>query len=736
MNNKVKFNSIGWSTSTNEAKVREVGGAKTKIEFNIEKIIHSGLFIVHELVTDGLPTLVNFDMQLECESKQSTWISVDVGYHIDNKFYFITFKHERFNKLLNVNLDPASIPFLIANDYNTPLEWCNVKIRIRVRLNGKGSVILTLSKPMQSNREQGYSLRSTIDNYNEFALHSRLLSGSNLELKSAFRKMYVLDSYWTKHNEIEKEAAKLFMEKGELHFSKLPPVKIDSSYPPLSVTKYPNYERRWYSLELVHILLSDWRYNNNSKALLAATIAAEKFISLDFYGVPENIKYIWYDHGTADRMVILTELYCCLIDGGGDKITLERLFYVIFRHAQALSCESFYLRNQRFKYHNHAVFQDRALIIIAEVFPAIKIFQAWKDLAINRCADQFENLINFEGVSIENSSGYHIAMQGIVSDMIKFYSSIKLTEHCLALQALEKNMDRFSTSLYYPDNTIVAFGDTSYKLNNKRPPKKLYVLEEEINYFEDSGYFFITGMTDRGCAFKFNLISSSNSLIHKHFDNLSFTLWVEGIEFIVDPGFFSHAQDEDSVFSKGPYAHNTSIPAGFSCENDWRESITESTIKVYMSSCAKKYKIVGKHSCYLGQSFTRSIFIYVSKGYILCRDKFQGNINLVNNIQLGDTLQVKQESNKDFSISSLIRSESIKIIYDDTVTAECVIGQNKPFISGWVYPKVGVKEAAYALNSKSWQNQLSFAISLNNESEIEIADIVNHFSGVEWNDSI
>ncbi|CDT77921.1 hypothetical protein VCR12J2_1010148 [Vibrio coralliirubri] len=722
-----------WRASIKEAQFELFKDLGVKVTFSLNQSPKSGVFVVRELDNDSLPVLVNFDMRLECTSKDVEWVSVDVGYYIGDKFYFLTFKHERFDTLLNVNLDPASIQFLIANKYKVPLSWLNAKVRIRIRLIGNGDATLTLTGFNQRQEGIRYSILSTIDDYDYFSFSRKSLLKNREKREFNASNIYILDSYWTKHNDIEENAAKVFIEEGKVHYSKLPIINIDSTYPPSQVVKLPNYERRWYSLELVHILVSEWRKDNtNLEVLMAAMLAAERFISHDFYGEPDNIKYIWYDHGTADRLVVLSELYCCLFNSVGDKFTLERLFYVIYRHAQALACESFYLRNQRVKYHNHAIFQDRALIVIAETFPSVEIFQVWKDTAIERCAKQFDNLITTEGASVENSSGYHVAMKEIVHDMVDFYSSIKLFEHSSNLKALEDKMKLFSEALYYPDDSIPAFGDTTFKLNRKRNNLSKYFLEEVVSDFKDSGYLFISGMTQSGVAFKFNLISSSQSLIHKHFDNLSFTLWVNGIEFIVDPGFFSHALDPISIFSKGPYSHNTSIPLGFDSEADWRESISQSVFKVYKSPGSSKYKIVGHHYCYSGKLFTRCIFIDINKGYILCNDHYEYDLPLLNNLQFGDSLSVSRTENGVFDISSYCGKESIQVVFGEGVTTESVIGQEKPTMSGWIFPKVGVKEPAYALNSKSRSNELLYAISIGYLNEFEITDIVDWFSNDCW----
>ncbi|WP_210447114.1 heparinase II/III domain-containing protein [Vibrio crassostreae] len=704
----------------------------TKFTYQIEDIQTSDLFFVHDIDTQSLPTIVRFNLMIEAIETESLWGSVDVGYYINDTFYYITFKHERFNKDIPVCLDPASIPFLISNKYSVPDSWDQAKVRLRVRIVGRGEVSIALGKLIQTQCLSDYSLKSTIDNYSElYSIDCDEVNSS--ETKTPPEQHFeLLDSYWTKHNDVEQNAVERYFNEGVLCYSKLPPIKIDSAYPPLEVKKYPNYERRWYSLELVHILLSQWRKSRDYRALLSASNAAEKFISTDFYGNPKNIKYIWYDHGTADRMIVLAELYFCLLESGSDSLTLERLFYVIFRHAQALACESFYLRNQKVKYHNHAIFQDRALIVLAEVFPNIDIFKTWKKVAIKRCSSQFQSLISNEGASVENSSGYHIAMKEIVSDMSAFYTRIGLAEQSAILGSLVRKMEVFSSGLHYPDGTIPAFGDTSYKLNSKRGFNRKYEIEPKACQFLDSGYFFLAGTTSKDVSFKLGVISSSKSLIHKHFDNLSFTLWINGTEFIVDPGFFSHGQDEYSVFSKGPFAHNTSIPQGFECDGDWRSAITQSKIDVYRTVCCRQYKVVGSHFCYFGLNFVRTIFIDTEKGYIFVQDIFDGSISLKNSIQLGDSLQVEKSSGNTFDVLSDFGHESLKIIYDESVVAGAIFGQEAPHISGWVYPKVGVKVPAYALNAKTTSNKLEFGVIFDRCSNLTLSDINNYFSGSQW----
>lgn len=720
----------GWKTSLKSA-IREEHTDRYSFEFDVEALPKSGAFFTREIINPSERAVIcKFDLTIDEITGGNKWLSVDVGYMVDGKFYFITFKHERFGTKIPTTIDPSSIPFLIKNRFQR-IDFKNVILRVRVNLKGNGRVVVRLENLQSLNMPADYSLGdiNSLYKYEESLLAFKDKPEELNELMSLVSPRYndfsdccnILDSYWNKHNTIEINAAKLYKSNGELCYSKLPPIQSDCSLLPLSVQKFPNYERRWHSLEIVHILIAEWRSQRDFGSLLSALGHTERWLAQYFFTPQSNIKYIWYDHGTADRMIVLSELFLCLHHEKADNVTLTKLFYVIYRHAQALGCESFYLRNQKVPYHNHAIFQDRALIILSQVFDKLECFIEWGRLSIKRCMLQFENLISEEGISVENSTGYHFAMQEIVLNTQRTLEGmVSYSHYTEMLQGLVCKMAKASSSFNYPDRTSPAIGDTVYKTNQSRKKYKanfdlVVGGKPQVEYYPDSGFVFVGGVTTEGKEFKFVFTCSSKSKIHKHFDSLSFTLWLDGVEYFSDPGFYSHGTDAHSIHSKGPYAHNIPIPDIELMQGDWRQYLCSAHVSMFVSKTNPSLiSIKGIHRLSTGHDISRDVILDLERSTFIFKDNVLQEDKLLTSFQLGDGVLLKKVKSNLTHISHPNSDLGIGLEYCPENKVDFYIGEETRFVAGWVYPKVGKKIPAPAIKMASKSNVNYFSITIAN----------------------
>jgi hypothetical protein len=82
-----------------------------------------------------------------------------------------------------------------------------------------------------------------------------------------------------------------------------------------------------------------------------------------------------------------------------------------------VASELFYASHQPTRYHNHAWFQDIALMATALAMKDFPCVEHWLETSISRLTDQLEQLIVRDkgyAVFVENSIGYHRGVQRLV----------------------------------------------------------------------------------------------------------------------------------------------------------------------------------------------------------------------------------------------------------------------------------------------------------------------------------
>ena len=128
----------------------------------------------------------------------------------------------------------------------------------------------------------------------------------------------------------------------------------------------------------------------------------------DSWLVPdEDLRFAWYDHGTAERQLSMVMLYHELSNSKEiDEKYLQKLKKIILLQGRLLESEIFYARNQVNRYHNHAMFQDVALIVTALSFTKVSCTKRWLKTGVSRLEDQISKLIIRDdrySVFVENS---------------------------------------------------------------------------------------------------------------------------------------------------------------------------------------------------------------------------------------------------------------------------------------------------------------------------------------------
>lgn len=362
------------------------------------------------------------------------------------------------------------------------------------------------------------------------------------------------------------------------------------------------YKFSWHSLHPSTILLVYARTTNDKRALYSARDFVTSWMERSYYQIDPDQKFTWYDHSTAERLMSMIVLYDNGEKEAFDCRFMDRLRIAIFRHAQLLSSELFYAYHQPIRYHNHAWFQDIALMCAALAFSEWECSKDWLKRAIERFEDQVNHLVIRESgyaVLSENSIGYHIGARRIIDFASEL---VRLGRAKSSIVEVSEEMKRFESLMRYPKlHAFPAYGDTFGQL----------ICDEESNHehengcfiLKESGYGVIRGMHDKH-VWMIALIAGSQTTTHKHEDNLSFTLFFDGIEWLIDPSFYSHDYANPiPAYLRSTVAHNALVL------KDHPYSINPGLVTLCEDEkdSNEEFAIFGEHRCYEKSTIRRHI---------------------------------------------------------------------------------------------------------------------------------
>jgi hypothetical protein len=272
-----------------------------------------------------------------------------------------------------------------------------------------------------------------------------------------------------------------------------------------------------------------------------------------------------------------------------------------FLSALGLLAEYLY---QVIEYHspgNHILLEAKALALCAELFPEFKRSRLWKKKAWRILKNELEKQICSDGVHAERSTMYHRIVSGELAELMLFckINNIAAIEK---FEQIVQKMTEFWIWISSKDNYIPLFGDayledtylrfhapaiTIAMSNNGHLLKETFnpgdqtywVLglkswkgilpdppfgEPPARAFDSGGYFVSRsgwGQNSSVLVWDCGPVGYQANLYHSHLDTLSFSLVVEGVPFLIDPG----TDERDGKlrhYLRGTSVHNTVIIDG------------------------------------------------------------------------------------------------------------------------------------------------------------------------------
>lgn len=487
-----------------------------------------------------------------------------------------------------------------------------------------------------------------------------LVGCQNKEQKNNFEKITLnslINSDSTSHTKLNK---RVLFEK-QLAIEKADLILNDSIYvwdywePVYSGEKvdwdmnpYNNDSWRLYlqSLRMVGILSRAYEYEKNQQYIDKAFKLIYSWndyqikikSSIDSDDDEKKKKYqndFWTDHMVANRSLNLTHLFLVTKEvlNQEQKTTL---LSILKEQAKWLYDDNNYTRG------NHAIMQDRALMQTALVFN-FEESQKWYEKSLERVLKTFDDEITIEGVCVENSPGYHPYVMDLLDNFIQMGNDFNKPLPQKYQDVYEK-MKKYLVYIIKPNNEFPALGDTylsEYKLNLSKKyedQELLYVDNQGLQgeqpsqldiVYVKSGYAVLREGWSKGIDFKkqtqITFINTNQSKVHKHSDYLSFVLYSNEENLIVDPGHIGYQKDSITTYLKSTTAHNT-LTVDMT-DFDFREVPLDSSASIDTYKIDENYSMVkGYFKPNDSLSFTRNI-LYLKPNAVLLVDEVNFSYN-------------------------------------------------------------------------------------------------------------
>lgn len=328
--------------------------------------------------------------------------------------------------------------------------------------------------------------------------------------------------------------------------------------PPVDWIQDPHDSRSWrydlHTLKWLKPLLLRYVESDDPTCLSKARDILLDWADTHLEPAAEVSEFAWYDMAVGLRApyfayVLRASVVADSIKAKDAKILLK----TAERHGAVLADEAQYAAG-----HNHGLFQDEGLYMLARQLPILPKAAAWRSRALTRLRSTLEQTINFsEGAHLEHSSAYQFSIAGLVA---------RLAANVQEMPELHDLRDRLrQTAAWHvtPANRLAQLGDTDDVPAPKwacRAASKLHGLNA---LFETGQAFVRVGSSYLAVSAGFH------SSAHKHGDDTGCVLIENGVVVLGDAGRWAYSQDPDRLYAQSSFAHN--VMTVDESDFDWRK---------------------------------------------------------------------------------------------------------------------------------------------------------------------
>lgn len=288
----------------------------------------------------------------------------------------------------------------------------------------------------------------------------------------------------------------------------------------------------------------------------------------------------WQDnHAVAFRTMVLVNVWWKLREHNALPIDVStKLLQAIKEHGDYLSDVQHYEPQ-----HNHGINQAAALLVLATNFPDMPGSKKWLSLARDRFDANLRDLVDKDGVLVENSPYYHFYALRKYWEIYNHSITYK-TPLNSEFNSKIQNMVEYCKYILQPDSTVPLLGASlktrvcysgNFRSMADADPYLRYTLTAgkegdmppKLNvYFPTAGQTIMRSGWEQGKDYK-----NQTQLIldvgpfrtqHSDMDALSFNLFGAGIPLMPDSGLYTYEHLPLKDYFHGTRAHNTVVVDG------------------------------------------------------------------------------------------------------------------------------------------------------------------------------
>ncbi len=362
--------------------------------------------------------------------------------------------------------------------------------------------------------------------------------------------------------------------KNEYEISRFKPVVIDKI-----TWKENSYDDiywrfNFYNLEPVRNLLFAWEKTGKPEYKNKLIEITESFIDNGM-----TAQYSWDLHGVSFRTMTLVNVYKKLLDKNSLPEELNKKITEALKIHGDFLADPAHFEND----YNHGLDQSAALYLLSINFPDMPNSDDWLKLSSARIAEMEVNIIDDNGILVENSPYYHFYVLEKFLEINRYLKQNDLTIEGFSEEKIDK-MISYATYILQPDSSVPTIGASisrqinlfgQYREIVEDNPNLLYVLTQgdrgikpkALNiYYPISGQTIMRSGWEKGEDFvnQTQLIFDVGDYRtnHSDFDALSFSLFGAGIPLMPDSGLYTYENGQYRSYFHGTRSHNTVVVDG------------------------------------------------------------------------------------------------------------------------------------------------------------------------------
>ena len=361
------------------------------------------------------------------------------------------------------------------------------------------------------------------------------------------------------------------------------------------------YQTYLHSLGIVNDLMTVSRKDEN--------IELEKYakdIILDWHkkNSLDSKNYAWKEHPVSSRINNIISFQSSSVKY---KLSNRDFKNILISHCEYLNDERYY------KFNNHGLMMDNALLNASKFIKDEDKKTLYINKALYRVRYAIRRDFSRKGVHLENSPEYHRMVLTIYKSVERKLKELKVKLGDQESEILKLAHD-YKKRIIQPNQLYPMIGDTG-KISD---PK----IKKDFRNFYDSeaGIAIFNNINEEDNQKSTMLVFKSgyHNKTHKHFDDLSSYLYIDGQELLIDSGKYSYStKDPIRQHLISPKAHNTIFISGkdYKLVNPVKEQFK---MKLTKSIIRPRYKlVVGVNKLYKGVSLTRYNILTKENIYII-----------------------------------------------------------------------------------------------------------------------